>query len=94
MLSICMPPWSGGRVGGSVAGLYRKQYVRAYQPLEIKGGAWRPISWTTAASAAAVVELVADGRLPETGFIRQEDSPFDDVLSTKYGALFGTLGKV
>jgi saccharopine dehydrogenase-like NADP-dependent oxidoreductase len=83
-----------GRVGGSVAGLYRKQYVRAYQPLEINGRAWRAISWTTAASAAAVVELVADGRLPGTGFIRQEDIPFDDVLSTKYGALFGTLGKV
>jgi hypothetical protein len=28
------------------------------------------------------------------GFIRQEDIPFDDVLSTKYGALFGTLGTV
>jgi saccharopine dehydrogenase-like NADP-dependent oxidoreductase len=83
-----------GRVGGSVAGLYRKQYVRAYQPLEINGRAWRAISWTTAASAASVVELVADGRLPGAGFIRQEDIPFDDVLSTKHGALFGTLGKV
>jgi saccharopine dehydrogenase-like NADP-dependent oxidoreductase len=83
-----------GQVGGSVGGLYRKQYVRAYQPQEINGRAWRAISWTTAASAAAVVELVADGRLPATGFIRQEDIPFDDVLSTKYGALLGTLGKV
>jgi saccharopine dehydrogenase-like NADP-dependent oxidoreductase len=83
-----------GRMGGAIAGLYRKQYVRAYQPLEINGRAWRAISWTTAASAAAVVELVADGRLPGAGFIRQEDIPFDDVLSTKHGALFGTLGKV
>jgi saccharopine dehydrogenase-like NADP-dependent oxidoreductase len=83
-----------GQVGGSVAGLYRKQYVRAYQPLEINGREWRAISWTTAASAAAVVELVADGQLPGAGFIRQEDIPFDDVLSTKYGALFGTFGKV
>jgi saccharopine dehydrogenase-like NADP-dependent oxidoreductase len=83
-----------GRVGGSVAGLYRKQYVRAYQPLEINGRAWRAISWTTAASTAAVVELVANGRLPATGFIRQEDIPFDDVLSTKHGALFGIHGKV
>jgi saccharopine dehydrogenase-like NADP-dependent oxidoreductase len=83
-----------GRVGGSVAGLYRKQYVRAYQPLEINGRAWRAISWTTAASAAAIVELVAEGRLPGSGFIRQEDIPFDDVLSTRHGALFGTLGNV
>jgi hypothetical protein len=54
-------------VGGSIAALYRKQYVRAYQPLEINGRTWRAISWTTAASAAAVVELVADGRQPATG---------------------------
>jgi saccharopine dehydrogenase-like NADP-dependent oxidoreductase len=73
---------------------YRKQYVRAYQPLEINGRLWRAISWTTAASAAAVVELVADGRLPQTGFIKQEDIGFADLLSTKNGALFGDLGKV
>ncbi len=74
--------------------LYRKQYVRAYQPLEINGRVWRAISWTTAASAAAVVELVADGRLPHTGFIQQEDISFSDLLSTKNGALFADLGKV
>ncbi len=73
---------------------YRKQYVRAYQPLEINGRLWRAISWTTAASAAAVVELVADGRLPQSGFIKQEEIPFEDLLSTKNGALFGDLGKV
>ena len=43
---------------------------------------------------AAVVELVADGRLAQTGFIKQEDIPFDDLLSTKNGALFADLGKV
>jgi saccharopine dehydrogenase-like NADP-dependent oxidoreductase len=74
--------------------LYRKQYVRAYQPLEINGRLWRAISWTTAASAVAVVELVADGRLPQVGFIKQEDIGFADLLSTKNGTLFGDLGKV
>lgn len=73
---------------------YRKQYVRAYQPLDINGRTWRAISWTTAAAAAAVVELVADERLPQTGFIKQEDIGFADLLSTKSGALFGNLGKV
>ena len=82
-------------VEGTADGLaYRKQYVRAYQPLEINGRMWRAISWTTAASAAAVVELVADGRLPQSGFIKQEDIAFADLLSTKNGALFGDLGKV
>ncbi|HEX2904765.1 MAG TPA: saccharopine dehydrogenase C-terminal domain-containing protein [Jatrophihabitans sp.] len=82
-------------VEGSAEGQsYRKQYVRAYQPLEINGRMWRAISWTTAASAAAVVELVADGRLPQAGFIKQEDIAFADLLSTRNGALFGDLGKV
>jgi len=74
--------------------LYRKQYVRAYQPLEINGRTWRAISWTTAASAAGVLELVADGRLPQTGFIKQEDISLYDLLSTKNGALLADLGKV
>jgi saccharopine dehydrogenase-like NADP-dependent oxidoreductase len=55
---------------------------------------WRAISWTTAASAAAVVELVADGRLPPRGFIKQEEICFDDLLSTTNGARFAGLGSV
>jgi saccharopine dehydrogenase-like NADP-dependent oxidoreductase len=83
-----------GKHSGAAGSHYRKQYVRAYQPLEINGRLWRAISWTTAASAVAVVELVADGRLPQAGFIKQEDIGFADLLSTKNGALFGDLGKV
>lgn len=83
-----------GRTESAGGQLYRKQYVRAYQPLAIDGRYWRAISWTTAASAAAVVELVASGRLPQIGFVKQEDISFADLLSTKCGALFGDLGKV
>jgi saccharopine dehydrogenase-like NADP-dependent oxidoreductase len=82
-------------VGDTAAGqLTRKQYVRAYQPLEINGRLWRAISWTTAASAAAVVELVAAGKLPGSGFIQQEDIPFEALLDTRNGARFAELGKV
>jgi saccharopine dehydrogenase-like NADP-dependent oxidoreductase len=73
---------------------FRENYVRAYQPIEINGRSWRAISWTTAASAAAVVELVAEGRLPQTGFIKQEDISFDDLLATRNGARFAELGEV
>jgi saccharopine dehydrogenase-like NADP-dependent oxidoreductase len=82
-------------VGDTAAGqLTRKQYVRAYQPLEINGRTWRAISWTTAASAAAVVELVADGRLPDHGFLKQESIRLSDLLDTKNGARFAELGRV
>ncbi|MGI9085510.1 MAG: saccharopine dehydrogenase C-terminal domain-containing protein [Aeromicrobium sp.] len=67
---------------------FRENFVRAYLPLEIGGRLWRAISWTTAASAVAVVELVADGRLPGAGFIKQEDIALADLLDTHAGRLF------
>ena len=82
-------------VGDTTAGqLARKQYVRAYQPIRLGGRNWRAISWTTAACAASVVELVADGRLPSAGFIKQESIQLADVLSTVNGARFTELGRV
>lgn len=73
---------------------FRENYVRGYKPIEIGGRMWRAISWTTAASIVAVVELVSEGRLPQTGFIKQEDIVLEDLFSTQAGARFETLGKV
>jgi saccharopine dehydrogenase-like NADP-dependent oxidoreductase len=82
-------------VGDTAAGqLTRKQYVRAYQPIVLGGRNWRAISWTTAACVASVVELVSTGRLPSSGFIKQESIALADVLSTTNGARFAELGKV
>lgn len=69
---------------------FRENYVRGYLPIQIGGREWRAISWTTAASIVAVVELVADGRLPQHGFIRQEDIALTDLFSTTAGAHFET----
>ncbi|PWJ58235.1 saccharopine dehydrogenase-like NADP-dependent oxidoreductase [Dyadobacter jejuensis] len=68
--------------------LEREEFYQAYHPIEIDGQHWRAISWTTAASIAAAVELVAHGALPGTGFIRQEDIPLEDFLGTKNGQFF------
>ena len=67
---------------------FRENYVRGYLPIEIGGRVWRAISWTTAASAVAVVELVADGRLIGGGFVKQEDIALADLLDTRAGRLF------
>lgn len=67
---------------------FRENHVRGYLPLEIDGRTWRAISWTTAASAVGVVELVADGVLPHEGFVRQEDIRLTDLLATTSGQLF------
>jgi hypothetical protein len=36
----------------------------------------------------SVIELVADKKLPQNGFIKQEDIKFDDLLATSNGRLF------
>jgi saccharopine dehydrogenase-like NADP-dependent oxidoreductase len=68
--------------------LEREEFYRAYHPIEIDGQHWRAISWTTAASIAAVVEMVAAGTLPRQGFIRQEDIPLPEFLETVNGAFY------
>ncbi len=67
----------------------REQVVRTYEPMWIDGHRWRAISWTTAASAAAVVDLVAGGQLPDHGFVRQEDVDLAAFSATHTGRLLG-----
>lgn len=78
---------------------FRENHVRAFRPIAIADGEgeardWRAISWTTASSAVAVVELVADGVLPAEGFIRQEDIALADLYATHAGSRFAHYGKV
>ncbi|KIC94903.1 saccharopine dehydrogenase family protein [Flavihumibacter solisilvae] len=68
--------------------LAREEFYHAYHPILIGGKEWRAISWTTAASVAAVVEMVANGTLPQQGFIKQEEISFESFLETKNGKLY------
>ncbi|MDG1652042.1 MAG: saccharopine dehydrogenase C-terminal domain-containing protein [Flavobacteriaceae bacterium] len=70
--------------------LSRKEYYKAFYPMEIQGKKWRAISWTTAASIVAVIEMVAAKTLPQKGFLKQEEIPFDKFLKTPTGSLFLT----
>ena len=73
---------------------FRETYVRAFTPIDIDSRRWRAISWTTAASLVAVVELVAAGRLPDRGFVRQEDISLTDLHATRAGALLASPAAV
>jgi saccharopine dehydrogenase (NAD+, L-lysine-forming) len=68
--------------------LRRREFVRAYYPIEISGERRTAISWTTSASVVAVIEMVRDGHLPSTGFLHQEHIPLDMFLKTRTGSLF------
>ncbi len=70
--------------------LRRKEYVRAYYPLEIEGKRRTAIAWTTSASVVAVIEMVRDGALPSKGFLKQEEIPLMPYLETRTGSYYKT----
>jgi saccharopine dehydrogenase-like NADP-dependent oxidoreductase len=71
----------------------REEFVRAYRPIELLGETWKAIAWTTSASVTAVIEMVRDGQLPQQGFLKQEDVPFDAYTATRTGRLFLQHGR-
>lgn len=68
--------------------IFREEFYAAYHPIIIHGKEWRAISWTTAASLVAVVEMVANKTLPQSGFIKQEEIALNNFYKTKTGKLF------
>lgn len=74
--------------GNIDAKLLRKEFVRAYYPVEICGEMRTAIAWTTSASVVAVIEMVNNGTLPGQGFLKQEDIPLGPFLKTKHGSLY------
>lgn len=77
-LHVAVEGWRDGQLG-------REEFVRAYYPLEIGGRSRTAIAWTTSASVAAVIEMVRDGRLPQQGFLKQEEIPLAPYLKTRTG---------
>ncbi|MCU0802458.1 MAG: saccharopine dehydrogenase NADP-binding domain-containing protein [Rhodobacteraceae bacterium] len=71
-----------GQTGGA---LRRKEFVRAYYPLDIAGKNRTAIAWTTSASVVAVIEMVRAGQLPQQGFLKQESIPLNPFLATQTG---------
>ncbi len=71
-----------GRVDGA---LRRREFVRAYYPIDIAGKQRTAIAWTTSASVVAVIEMVRAGVLPQQGFLKQESIPLAPFMATQTG---------
>jgi saccharopine dehydrogenase-like NADP-dependent oxidoreductase len=72
--------------------LRRKEFVRAYHPIEAASARRTAIAWTTSASAVSVIEMVRAGKLPAKGFLKQEEIPLAPFLATTTGRFFGNNG--
>ncbi|WP_271424677.1 saccharopine dehydrogenase family protein [Aequorivita sinensis] len=76
-------------VEGMIDGkLRRKEFSESYRRITLDNKDWRAISWTTACSISAVVDLVSEGILKNKGFIKQEEIPFDLFINSHFGSMY------
>ncbi len=73
--------------GNSEGRRAREEFVRVYRPRIVAGATRTAIAWTTAAGAVGMVELLAQGALPDSGLVRQEEVSLDAFLATSAGQL-------
>lgn len=68
--------------------LRRKEFSESYRKITLDNKEWRAISWTTACSISAVVDLVSEGKLKNKGFIKQEEIPFNLFIESHFGSMY------
>lgn len=68
--------------------LTQESYANKVYSQDISGSTWSAIQVTTAAGICAMVDLMRDGALPDTGFLRQEDVPLDIFLANRFGQYY------
>jgi saccharopine dehydrogenase-like NADP-dependent oxidoreductase len=76
-------------VSGLKAGrLMQETYVNKIYAQMVGGEMKSAIQITTAGAICAVLDMLADGKLPQQGFIRQEDIPMADFLANRFGRFY------
>ncbi len=68
--------------------LMQETYVNRVLGAPIAGRMRCAIQLTTAGAICAALDLLAEGRLPQQGFVRQEDIPLADVLANRFGQVY------
>ena len=68
--------------------LVQETYANKVYGQKINGIDRSAIQVTTAAGICGVLDLLAEKRLPQQGFIRQEDVPLQDFLSNRFGKIY------
>jgi len=68
--------------------LVQESYANKIYSQTINGKQWSAIQITTAAGICAALDLLAEGKLPQQGFVRQEDINFDDFIGNRFGQYY------
>jgi len=68
--------------------LVQETYASKIYGQVLHGVARSAIQMTTAAGICGVLDLLAHGKLPDRGFVRQEDVPLADFLHNRFGRVY------
>jgi len=71
---------------------WQESYAHSVYPQMLAGREWTAIQTTTASSVCAVLDLLVAGRLPQRGFVRQEDIRLDEFLANRFGRAYADGG--
>jgi len=74
-----------GIAGGRLA---QRTYAKVIRNAVIGGHHWTAIQITTAAGVCTMLDLLADGKLPQKGFVRNEDASYESFIANRFGAHF------
>jgi len=81
VIFVTVSGWRNGR-------LLQDTYVRKIYSQALHGERRSAIQITTASSLCAMLDLLAQGRLPQAGFVRQEDVALEDFLANRFGRVY------
>jgi saccharopine dehydrogenase-like NADP-dependent oxidoreductase len=81
VIFVTVSGWRDGR-------LMQETYARKIYAQLLAGRMRSAIQVTTASSACAMLDLLAQGDLPRQGFLRQEDVSLERFLGNRFGAVF------
>lgn len=81
LIFVTVSGWNDGR-------LMQESYANKVYGREIDGVFVSGIQATTTSGVCAVLDLLAEGRLPQKGFVKQEDIRLSDVLGNRFGRTF------
>jgi saccharopine dehydrogenase-like NADP-dependent oxidoreductase len=82
LIFVTVSGWVEGR-------LTQESYAKKIYAQDIAGRLMSAIQITTACGICAMTDLLIEGKLPQKGFVRQEDAKFSDFMNNRFGKYYG-----
>ena len=81
VILVSVSGWQGGR-------FLQETYANKVYSQTLGGRRHSAIQVTTAAGICTVLDLLAEGSLPQSGFVRQEDVSFQHFIANRFGRVY------